>query len=421
MLEKGFSDFHCSLDQRSWIDPVTNSTFFSPTQSMGLMEFFIYPGELPDEFSSSFLHESAHHWCFHSRVGFVLAGLQMQAYQYASKMSTSRSSSEEDKEEELRLLEYLIRYTTAISLMRPLAEGLALFAQFDATPGDMPIRSEVMNSVFELLAFETIQFTDWERAGQDDRIDRAIRWALAHLRLNEAVIESKAGLLTTPLSEAKGGYSLGYFLVRSLQRRALAISERFNDSDFFLTYLRSFFYDDLGFTAVLLDPHTHGIASANAIISYFKGRLNQCLASELTDETQLIEWIKMAEESSENLSLSIPSLLTEEQAAKLGQKTLLGLINDIRGDSEEFTHFRTLLLKRNIINIGRFNALIEIKYINPNEFHFDISDPTSQYKNTLFAFNCERAKETAFSSPLKAKRSAPNRFLGKPKETGFYL
>src|SRR5258708_1234901 len=224
MFEQNSSGFHCSLDQRSWIDPVTNSTFFSATQSVAdLKTFFTSPGELPSEFGTTFLHESSHHWCFHSKVGVVLAWLQMQAYEYASHMSASRSSRDADKEEELGLLEYLIRYTTAIDLMRPLAEGIALFAQFDVAPGNSPVRSGVMESVFQLLGFQALQFTD-ETVNPEDRIDQTIRLVLADLRLNNAAVESKAGLLASPLSGAKGGYSLGYLFVRSLQRRALAIS-----------------------------------------------------------------------------------------------------------------------------------------------------------------------------------------------------
>ena len=80
MTEQPFSHLYCSLNGRSWTDPLTNSTFLAEVElEQYLRSLFMSGDEAPPDVQLAFFHEAMHHWCFHSPVGATLAFLQMRA------------------------------------------------------------------------------------------------------------------------------------------------------------------------------------------------------------------------------------------------------------------------------------------------------------------------------------------------------
>jgi hypothetical protein len=239
------SDFHCSVgDARSITDPVTNWVMISGVDLKRDLANMIRGGKYPLSCLPIFLHEAVHHMCFDSPVGMALSMLQLRARRKALLHITNSQSSAVDKYD---VAEDAIRYESAIHIMRPLAEGLALFGEFDAFPGDSPVMSNVM----KIMA---INFR--EPREERETIADTARRILWGTRVGSLFTERKADLLVQPLVTTSGGYLAGYLTVKNLQLILMKKmqSGRFLDSDLFLFYLLTYFYHDFGFVATLLDP-----------------------------------------------------------------------------------------------------------------------------------------------------------------------
>src|SRR5512140_1897925 len=92
-------------------------------------------------------------------------------------------------------------------------------------------------------------------AGDDSDTElQKATWVIYYSRLSADFLFRKENLLVQPLSCAHGGYFPGYLTVKSLWAGCTHKDERFFDPDFFLTFLRSFVYDDMSLVAKLLDP-----------------------------------------------------------------------------------------------------------------------------------------------------------------------
>lgn len=73
-----------------------------------------------------------HHWCFQSAVGSTLSLLYLRARRTALVISVQEEKSTPASDSDV--VEDLGRYELVVNLLRPLAEGLALFAEFDVVP-----------------------------------------------------------------------------------------------------------------------------------------------------------------------------------------------------------------------------------------------------------------------------------------------
>src|SRR5215472_4764944 len=381
MTAQRFSDLHCSLDGRSWTNPITNATFLAEVKLEQSLKSLFMTGDTPPDVQLAFFHEAMHHWCFLSPVGSTLAFLQLRAYRRAYKLHRDKAASDDEK---TALLEDLIRYTTASSLMRPFAEGLALFAQFDAgfwlskTSAAVSDLNEWANFFFDAQGIDRERISDFPFVPP-------VR--LIGTRLSQQAVESKAGLLCNPLTCANGGYLPGYLLVKSLWSRARAqCHERFKVSDLFLAYLRSFIYDDYGFVAVLLDPFTQEYETANAITTYFSKRFQQFMKSNLEADVERFEKAVLEKEKYRSgksvgdvLDSGLLRLCTDAEADKSGRESLLDMIDEMdryySDPSDNFLHAmnRAALFQRDIMRVGSLPLSVSIAKTGdttePSSFH----------------------------------------------------
>jgi hypothetical protein len=95
-------------------------------------------------------------------------------------------------------------------------------------------------------------------------------------------------LLLQPLRSERG-YLGGYLTVKNLWRHCMAESELFRDADFMLAFLRSYFYEDLGLVATLLDPTTSGLESGVAIGHYIADRFNALIRESFRPAAEAFE------------------------------------------------------------------------------------------------------------------------------------
>jgi hypothetical protein len=123
---------------RSFVDPTTNEMVISDFSLPDYLPWLRGRPVAGSRLLANFLHEWTHRWCFHSRVGSALALLRMRA---ACRAYTDRSEFDD-----------YVRCMTVSSVLEPLAEGLALFAEFDTYPGDSPWMSQTLTASLTLFA-----------------------------------------------------------------------------------------------------------------------------------------------------------------------------------------------------------------------------------------------------------------------------
>ncbi|BBC32987.1 hypothetical protein SGFS_042810 [Streptomyces graminofaciens] len=356
---------YCGLgDPQSFVDPVSNVAVLGPVtlraHAAGLLE-----GRASPKLLGTFLHELTHHWCFLSPVGNAIAGLRMRA-----EHKLAQAGLDCDSESLESALRDLTISDTVVSLLRPYAEGLALFAEFDATPGKSPCISIPLKWAHHHFAYENP-----ERPEEADRtavglgglgeslfrihrygppaleyggseasaMQAAVLESLAHARLDQRSVDKKAGLLVKPLLE-DGGYLAGYLTVKNLYFLALEHCEMFSrDSDAFLSYLRSWIYSDYGLVDALLAPHGDGISAGSRILLYFTQRLRKFVSSvrELSgefnkyDRARAVEVAEAPRFYPQQEFEQFPGLLVDEAASMRGCALLHSLMEGLQFSTHE--------------------------------------------------------------------------------------
>ena len=277
-----------TASRRSWTDVTTNTVFLAGTDVErdlpGLLSF----GEAPVRLAASFLHEATHHWCYDSPVGYALAMLQLRIHRLALAISAHPSSSAS-----LELAGAANRYQAALAMLKPLDEGMALFAEFDATTRE---HSRTLSSPLKLAAlfFRVPPSVQKEDFGDRDLLP-ATAWCqgfIQKLRLSPRLLERKAGILCGPLTVSGNCYLAGYLLVRQLWIAATQRDWRLaSETDLFLSYLRTFLYDDLGLADLLLSDELDEIQGATAVATRISQRLGafvELTAQDVTDFEEII-------------------------------------------------------------------------------------------------------------------------------------
>lgn len=352
------SDIHCSQGERAWTDLVTNTTFLSRVEIREHLANLVKLGAFPTTLFSPFLHEAVHHWCFHSPVGSALALLQMRARRRA--LVTTRSDGSI-----FDVVEDLIRYEAAVELMRPLAEGLSLYAEFDAMPQD---NSQHISPPFMWLNF---CFNDPEHilsheVNTDETKASPLYKLIFSFRLSDTYIKRKANVLLSAMSCSEGGYLAGYLTVKNLWGYACSRVADFSDTEMFLMFLRAFFYEDFGLVAELLEPSTSEIESVNRIVTYLQDRFAKFvqldLPAELTEFQRNLDRQKVGQINPELIRLR-----TEKQLWELGKDRLQTLVSELEKEADSSEAFGLLanvdlwtLAQRDIMWIGSSEASIRI-------------------------------------------------------------
>ncbi|WP_159045987.1 hypothetical protein [Streptomyces sp. WM6372] len=267
---------------RNVTDAFSNHTVLSPAETeRWLLEFAGSTGAPPYEFLPVFLHEATHHWCFTSPVGTAVAVLQMRGCVQALR-AIEAPSAEERRERELLAVESMARAQVALELMRPLAEGMALFAEFDLYPTST---ARMMTAPLRW----GVKFANQGKTEGSRNDDTRLAWVhLGHTRLSDKMRRRKEDLLAQPLScDSSEGYLAGYLTVKSLWRRFLQEDGEFWTSDRFLLQVYHWFYEDPEFVTMLLDSTPVAPGSLTEMSRYFQARLEYIFsasaASQLRD------------------------------------------------------------------------------------------------------------------------------------------
>jgi len=312
---------HLSLaDSISSTDIYSNHTILSDLQ-LRLHLKPINDGEMPPELVPTFIHELTHHWCFASPVGTALFVTKSKALLEASLLCYGLGGREETLENAL------LTYDASIAMLRPYAEGLALFAEYDAWSLTPLYLSPPLGyiAIFSHAVFERVKDVDPANV------------ARLHLILSRTLPEArnkKADLLVQSLA---GPYLPGYLTIKNVWRAHLSKAGRTVDSDKFLSFMRSYIYNDFGLVSLLLDNSIGIDAKIERIGKYIPERLLQLFDVDLLELINTYEkhCLDSSPKLSRLISLSIEDMklvdgiLQEPESARLGQERLVNAIRDL--------------------------------------------------------------------------------------------
>jgi hypothetical protein len=318
---------------RSFVDPTTNSMVVRDFELAEYLEWIRGRPVSGSRVLANFLHEWTHRWCFHSAVGSTLALLRMRA-----ACRTYRGQSAFDD---------YVRCMTASTILEPFAEGLALFAEFDTYPGSGRWMSQTLTAtlIFFAPAVET-----------DGKPLLLLEGLLQMLRRDPLLLERKAGIYAPP-SNVFDPYLVGYLSVRSLWCQMAAACPELKDRDLFLSYLRSYLYDDPGTVLRTLDSHPSEVHASNAITNHLLSRIRELVSFD--DLSQRVEqWIRSAEKGHVDVA-SIGARAEDEQRANGMMEA--ALVADVDDDNSEklATWMLMTLQERQICVIG--STAIQLK------------------------------------------------------------
>jgi hypothetical protein len=253
--------------------------------------------------------------------------------------------------------------------MRPLAEGIALFGEFDAWPG-------VARSISPTFRDLSVAFAETVPEWRSKSILELSNNVLAYSRTRPTNRRRKENLLMQPFSTANGGYLPGYFVVKNLQ---IALFMHTNsslilDSEFYLNFIIHWFYGSFDFTEAILDDDK-GISpfsdqslsandSVNGIAVAFQKRFAELFSLKQDDITEFdnklskgkFAWheiqIGKANNSGKYIELNLARKINN--LIDYSDKSL----NEVMRSSRIISH--DLFLRRNFLCIGSFVERLEI-------------------------------------------------------------
>lgn len=348
------ADLHCALEGSSWTDPVTNWTLLAGVRLDVTLARILERGKLPPSTYPAFVHEATHHWCFHTVVGVALSLLHLRARRKALLLGPNPPF------EELReIAEAQIRYETAVALLKPLSEGLALYAEFDVFPGPTPqlsIPSGWVTAYFAEPTEEELRTAD---------LMPALERHLFTWRTSRELAERKANLLVQPLRCVEDGivrgYLPGYLVIKNLHTVATLRNETFTDTDFYSSYVKEFFFGDFGFVDVLLDETRGELDALEAINAYFQKRMRD-FAHSFTPEN--VQRALQTFSGPIDGMVVIPEKPVAGETEARGRQRLTQMMTELteEGRSEVETKLRrvdqAVIAQRELMCLGSFEARV---------------------------------------------------------------
>jgi len=207
---------------------------------------------------------------------------------------------------------------------------------------------------------------------------------LVSVRLAPLCFERKASLYAEPLENAHGSYLCGYFTVKNAWAALTRRYRELADTDLFLCFLRSYFFEDLGLVAHLLDPDTGDIGMINAVGGYLNDRIADLFDPHKIFDIQAFEARLTSNKAGSNSATlantpldQLFNLGTDGALWNLGESRLRQILVDLEHDRDEAGEAvsqlaRTQcwwLAKRDLICVGMLDGHLTIA---KGRFNFEV-------------------------------------------------
>lgn len=278
-------------NERCWVDLFTNEAFVTNPQTASLTDILMSQN-FPKEIFFCFVHEATHFWSFDSYLGNALFMIKLRAFLSSLTFTDENPLYREPtsgllfESEERRNLKYDIysdftRFYTVATVLKPLGEGMALFAELDT----YPTPSEVCPS---FLIYCSIMFSGFRRTeflNQNlKEIEKKYLNLLIERRFQSRVgLLTKARLLSTAIDIFESPYLTGYLFVKCTQIVLSRQDERFKDPNFFLTFLKDYYFNDKGFIEMLLSNDVRDETIVTRVFDYFQHHSSALLSVNSDD------------------------------------------------------------------------------------------------------------------------------------------
>jgi len=359
----------------NFVDFVTNAAVLGEVDLRQHLPQLIQ-GKLSLELLPGFLHEAAHHTCFMSPVGNALALLRMRAYRQLARQRRFPENISED------LLEDHYRYAVTLDMMRPLAEGIACFQEFDSVAGSSNVITPPLMAALWCFGKNehltpikmTAEMTPSE-FGSFQLFSLLFHTRLHYIPLREAWRKRRMDVLADPFSNIKDGYLAGYLTAKGFWKHALLHTKTKLDRELFLSHLKSYFYDDYVFAALIVNRGTSLPDSINCIGNYFRDRIRKYFSLPLEQSFEEFDRSNSAQGGISELGRQggdffaprFDGLGISREDARLGEEALRGLFQEVLdkpGTStkeEEMRQVdRAIQRRRELLCIGSTDAEIEV-------------------------------------------------------------
>jgi hypothetical protein len=250
---------------RGWVDAPTNCFTQNVLTSIDIIDRLAGGRSLPSEYLPLFFHEITHHWCFQSCVGSALTLLREQTY-----LLLRGCEIQLQNKAERALQETIFRYEATRHMLMPWIEGIAQFAEFDATLGESPAYSMAAQTLTTLFLSP-----DPSKSPTVENLIELWRETIKNYRLSDDNIGRKKLLLESPFAgSSRGVYLRGYLLVKKLHGRASEKTSRFADTDLFVAFVRNLIFADAELGELLLAQPGQPITWLNATARRLKSRID---------------------------------------------------------------------------------------------------------------------------------------------------
>lgn len=234
------------------VDPISNAIAISvanpaypPKQpnailkSPGTWGAALAEGVLADDLLWPIIHEFTHHSSLNTAVGASLAALAVS--------HTSVVGAQFDEEKFSWVAKDAVRHALIERLLRPVLEGLALFAEFDAISGKVPVASWSQQTAATLFCMNDLHAAVLRG---DDPL-APLKQKLETLRMSPLIVSKKKALLSRSIFD-QDGYLLGYMLVKMIWNDLVARAPLWNHSDIFQAFLSDYFFNDFHLAKLLV-------------------------------------------------------------------------------------------------------------------------------------------------------------------------
>ena len=217
----------------AYTDPVTGRVWLGEFRLEKRLNALM-AGKLPLQDLPVIVHERAHHSMSCSGVGVALAAL---AHRIAKDRLRGAASPEDSQ-----------RWVIASTLLRPLFEGLAIFAEHDLFPGESNVVSNALLNVFALFCRKHIKspLTRTE-------LQHYLNITLKEARSLPVALEAKSNVLEFPFGEPTG-YLAGYWAVKRLHHDTRRLCSKLLDADLFYAFAFLWMLEDAELALALVSP-----------------------------------------------------------------------------------------------------------------------------------------------------------------------
>jgi hypothetical protein len=344
--------FHNSVSSRAWIDPITNVIRPRGVVLRRDLKGFLL-GPWPPNTVQPFVHEFTHHWCFHSAVGLALALLRFRSL---------RRPPITNKETAPLLFDEMLTVDTMLELIRPLSEGLALFAEYDIAPGTSSICSTPLTFMSIAMSARTQQIDLSLPKGAYELTDR-----LVNLRLNRDSLIRKINFLSYSSTAPRSAYLDGYMTVKRLYLDLSQSVPALADTDLFLCYLRSYLFEDYGMVAILAGEDGNTFHRQVALIERLDQRLAELYNPNLAENVAIFEQFNDRPPNGAR-SNGIPGLGLSSGELEHGLKIQESLLSELKDDAQAEPTIRQLsdvqrtwLSRRSLVYVASEPAKVQVR------------------------------------------------------------